>query len=119
VLRRALDEFELPFTLTPATVIAQRDIELHSLRHPQLRARLDAIKARHTERLEATVAELLSSYGARATVPMSVLIDACHACYNQAAEQAVAAAPDAPTVTIDRSILLAVLVAFIEFPQAD
>lgn len=119
VLRRALDEFDLPLTPTPATVIAQRDIELHSLRHPQLRARLDAVKARHTERLEATVAELLSSYGARATVPMSVLIDACHACYNQAAEQAVAAAPDAPTVTIDRSILLAVLVAFIEFPQED
>jgi len=119
VLRRALDEFDLPFSPTPAAIIAQRDIELHSLRHPQLRARLEAVKARHTERLEATVAELLSSYGARATVPMSVLIDACHACYNQAAEQAVAAAPDAPTVSIDRSILLAVLVAFIEFPQAD
>ena len=118
VLRRALEEFDFPFSTTPAAVIAQRDIQLHALRHPQLQARLDAVWRSHQQRLNEAVTRLLESYGARATVPIDVLLEACHACYDHAAEAAVAADPHAETITVDRKVLLAVLVAFVEVPDA-
>ena len=118
VLRRALAEFDFPFSTTPAEIIAQRDIQLHALRHPQLQARLDAVRRSHRERLYDAVTQLLASYGARLTVPIEIFIEACHACYDHAAEAAVAAEPDAETVTVDRTVLLAVLVAFVEVPGA-
>jgi AcrR family transcriptional regulator len=114
----AHEEFDFPFSTTPAAIIAQRDIQLHALRHPQLQARLDAVWRSHQERLNEAVTQLLESYGARATVPIDVLIEACHACYDHAAEAAVAADPDAETITVDRTVLLAVLVAFVEVPDA-
>ena len=72
----------------------------------------------HQQRLNEAVTRLLESYGARATVPIDVLLEACHACYDHAAEAAVAADPHAETITVDRTVLLAVLVAFVEVPDA-
>ncbi len=117
VLRRALDQFRFPFTSTPTRIIAIRDIEVHSLRHPELRARLDAVMDSHKERLYTTVSDILTHYGARSTVPLRTLVDICHSCYDTAATEAVVAHPAAEAVDVDRSLLLTVLMNFVEFPQ--
>lgn len=117
VLRRALEQFRFPFSSTPTRIIAMRDIEVHSLRHPELRMRLDAVTRTHKERLYTMVSDILTHYGARSTVPLSTLVDICHSCYDTAAKDAVVAHPDADTVDVDRSMLLTVLVSFVEFPQ--
>lgn len=117
VLRRTLEEFRFPFSSTPARIIAMRDIELHSLRHPQLRARLDEVMRSHKERLYTEVSNILTHYGARSTIPLTTLIDICHSCYDTAATDAVVAHPDAEVVTVDRTLLLTVLIAFVEFPE--
>lgn len=117
VLRRALEQFRFPFSSTPARIIAMRDIEVHSLRHPELRARLDEVMRTHKERLYATVSDILTHYRARSTVPLRTLVDICHSCYDTAAKDAVVAHPDAETVDVDRSLLLTVLMSFVEFPQ--
>lgn len=116
VLRRALEQFRFPFSSTPARIIAMRDIEVHSLRHPELRVRLDEVMRTHKERLYTTVSDILTHYGARSTVPLHTLVDICHSCYDTAAKDAVVAHPDADTVDVDRSMLLTVLVSFVEFP---
>ncbi|GAA4512005.1 TetR family transcriptional regulator [Brevibacterium yomogidense] len=117
VLRRTLEEFRFPFSSAPARIIAMRDIELHSLRHPQLRARLDDVMRSHKARLHAEVSDILTHYGARSTIPLTTLIDICHSCYDTAATEAVVARPDAEVVTVDRTLLLTVLIAFVEFPD--
>lgn len=116
-LRSALDQFAIPFTTTPARIIAMQDIELHSLRHPPLRTRLDAVQRSHEERLTSVVSGIIDHYRARAIAPVPVIIEACRAVYERAAQQAVAAHPDAEELDVDRSTLLAVLLAFIVFPK--
>ena len=117
VLRRALDQFRFPFSSTPTRIIAIRDIEVHSLRHPELRARLDGVMHSHKERLYMTVSDILTHYGARSTVPLRTLVDICHSCYDTAATEAVVANPDAEAIDVDRSMLLTVLMNLVEFPQ--
>ena len=94
-----------------------RDIEVHSLRHPELRTRLDEVMRTHKESLYTTVSDILTHYGARSTVPLRTLVDICHSCYDTAAKDAVVAHPGAESVDVDRSTLLTVLVSFVEFPQ--
>ena len=117
VLRHALEQFRFPFSSTPTRIIAMRDIEVHSLRHPELRMRLDDVTRTHKERLYTMVSDILTHYGARSTVPLRTLVDICHSCYDTAAKDAVVAHPDADTVDVDRSMLLTVLVSFVEFPD--
>lgn len=117
ILRRALEHFQFPFSSTPDRIIAMRDIEVHSLRHPELRTRLDEVMRTHKESLYTTVSDILTHYGARSTVPLRTLVDICHSCYDTAAKDAVVAHPGAESVDVDRSTLLTVLVSFVEFPQ--
>jgi AcrR family transcriptional regulator len=116
ILSDLLSHFRLPFSESRTAIIAAREIRLHALRNPALQARMDEVQEVHMGRLRAVIEALLSSHGARLLISADDLIMICEGCHDVAADEAVAAHPDAEQVTVDSSRLLMVLMAFVRFP---
>lgn len=116
VLSDLLSHFRLPFSESRSAIIASREIRVHALRNPELQARMDEVQRVHEAQLKIVIEALLSAQGARLLISVEDLIMICSGCHDVAADEAVAADPEAEELTVDTSRLLMVLTAFVRFP---
>ncbi|GAA3849448.1 hypothetical protein KACC15558_31510 [Brevibacterium ammoniilyticum] len=108
--------------LTVANVIVEREIEVYCLRAPRLYERYMELNATQLERLAKLVRTALDNVGATPTIPLDSLLTVLISLFTQLTLQSVGGKGLDETVDVDPTLIVEVLMRFLDFtdcPLAD
>ncbi|MFL0575171.1 TetR/AcrR family transcriptional regulator [Brevibacterium luteolum] len=125
LVRAVVTQFHALHDNTSAWILAEREIELYTLRNPELRYRYDELIAAHFENMSTVIGVAIERTGGRLTLPLTQFVDILAAVSLAAGNKAVAerfrgrtgdeVAPDDEPLTVDPEPVVQVILGLIDF----